>query len=62
MMWQMVVRINGKDYSATSEIDARALAMQSLYQQLQEMITNDIGITPTVTKLMESVTRLTVID
>lgn len=61
MMWQMVVRINGKDYSATSEIDARALAMQSLYQQLQEMITNDIGITPTIAKLMESVTRLTVI-
>ena len=56
-MWQMVVRIECKDFSAVSQFRHQRDARESCFQQIQELITNTIGITPTQETLQAQVTR-----
>lgn len=53
MKRQMVVRIDGRDYSAVSDADEIRDAKVECYAQLQELIYNQIGIMPTVRILLK---------
>ena len=59
MKRQMVVRLEGKDFSAVSQLRHPCKARDSCFQQIQELITNTIGITPTKETLQANVTRFT---
>ena len=53
MKRQMVVRIDGRDYSAVSDAVEIQDAKVECYAQLQELIYNQIGIMPTVRILLK---------
>ena len=57
MKRQMVVRVEGKDFSAVSDIKCKHGARVSCMQQIQILIYNELNIIPTEETLRANITR-----